>query len=172
VITCPLCGEENIEGEDCCSACLQPLNDLSLPRPATPTEHRILKGRVSRLKPKSPLMVAPDTPVRDVLTLLVDRGVGCVVVVHDHGEVVGIFSERDALLKLNVDAAELGRRPVSEFMTRHPETVDADAHIAFAVHKMDIGGYRHLPVVDDNDRVCGVISIRDILRYVTESLAV
>jgi CBS domain-containing protein len=94
--------------------------------------------------------------------------IGCVVVLREH-QIVGIFSERDVLLRLNVNAAEHWNRPVRDFMTRSPETVEANARIAFAVHKMDVGGYRHLPVVSDG-RIKGVISVRDILRYITDDL--
>jgi CBS domain-containing protein len=59
--------------------------------------------------------------------------------------------------------------PIAEFMTANPETVEADARIAFALHKMDIGGYRHMPVVSEG-RVVGVISIRDVLDYITANL--
>jgi CBS domain-containing protein len=85
-------------------------------------------------------------------------------------DVVGIFSERDALNRLNAEFAELAGRPVAEFMTATPETVESDARIAFALHKMDVGGYRHLPVLTKG-KITGVISIRDILRYVTDELA-
>jgi CBS domain-containing protein len=83
--------------------------------------------------------------------------------------VAGIFSERDALVRLNVRAAELGHLPVSQFMTPTPETIEGDAEIAFALQKMDVGGYRHLPVID-HGQVVGVISIRDILQYVSVHL--
>jgi CBS domain-containing protein len=83
--------------------------------------------------------------------------------------VVGIFSERDALDRLNVDFARLACRHVAEFMTPAPETVESDARIAFALHKMDVGGYRHLPVLTDG-KISGVISVRDILRYITDEL--
>ena len=81
----------------------------------------------------------------------------------------GIFSERDALVRLNVRATELGHLPVSQFMTPAPETIDEEAEIAFALQKMDVGGYRHLPVVDGG-RVTGIISIRDILQYISAHL--
>ena len=62
---------------------------------------------------------------------------------------VGIFSERDALMRLNVDAAQLAGRPMREFMTASPDTLETDAPIAFALHKMDVGGYRHMPIMTD-----------------------
>jgi CBS domain-containing protein len=48
--------------------------------------------------------------------------------------------------------------------------VESDVRIAFALHKMDVGGYRHLPVTTEG-RITGVISVRDILRYVTDDLS-
>ena len=54
-------------------------------------------------------------------------------------------------------------------MTKSPDTITSDAPIAFALHKMDVGGYRHLPVMDGG-RVVGIVSVRDIMRYITEDL--
>lgn len=168
MIICPFCGEENIDGADVCEQCQEPLVFLSKPHPTSAIEHSILKDRVYMLAPGKPLVVDSSTPVSEVLDLLVVRSVGCVIVV-EGDKPVGIFSERDALIRLNTAAAELGSRPISEFMTPSPEMVEADARIAFALHKMDIGGYRHLPVLT-GDRISGVISIRDILRYITDGL--
>ena len=51
-------------------------------------------------------------------------------------------------------------------MTAKPETVTAKDTLAFALHKMDVGGYRHLPVLHDG-MPAGVISVRDMLRHIT-----
>jgi CBS domain-containing protein len=94
--------------------------------------------------------------------------IGCVLVT-ETDKLVGIFSERDALMRLGGDAAQLVTSPISEFMTRNPEALDIDAKIAFALHKMDVGHYRHVPVLE-KDRVRAVVSIRDILQYITQDL--
>ena len=57
-------------------------------------------------------------------------------------------------------------RPVREVMTPGPESVRETDTLAFALHKMDIGGYRHLPVVREG-RVVGMVSVRDLLRHIT-----
>lgn len=165
---CPYCGVENIDGADHCEECQQPLDYLSKPRPRNAVERSLAKDRVSSLEPKPPLTVSPDEPVGKVLALMAEHQVGCVVVVGGE-KIAGVFSERDALDRLNVNFASLSQRPVSDFMTRSPETVDREARIAFAVHKMDVGGYRHLPVVSEG-RISGVISVRDVLRYITQKL--
>ncbi|HUY36274.1 MAG TPA: CBS domain-containing protein [Pirellulales bacterium] len=168
MLSCPFCGEEIIEGADACDVCQQPLEFMSKPRPGSTIERSLVKGRIHQLSPHAPTVVEANAPVGDVLKLMVERSIGCVVVV-TRGDVVGIFSERDALDRLNADFAGLAGRPVAEFMTASPETVESDARIAFALHKMDVGGYRHLPVLSGR-KISGVISVRDILRYITDEL--
>jgi CBS domain-containing protein len=168
MVTCPFCGQENIDGEDSCRQCQQSLEFLSRPQVNSGLERSLLKDRVYSLAPRQPIVVAPDTPVGEVLDMLVAHSIGCVVIVAGN-DPVGIFSERDALNRINVEAAAMADRPIREFMTPAPETIDADARIAFALHKMDIGGYRHMPVTSDG-RIIGMISIRDILDYITANL--
>ena len=170
MIICPYCQAENIEGADECGDCNQPLSEMSIRVPASSVEADLLRDRVERLWPKTPSTVPPDMPVGQVLKKMVDETIGCVMVV-DKGKLVGIFSERDALMKLNIDAAKFFTKPISQFMTQQPVTLETSDKIAFALQKMNVGGYRHLPILF-NGKLAGVISIRDILRYLTERIAV
>ena len=61
-------------------------------------------------------------------------------------------------------------KPLPLFMTPNPEAVTIADTLAFALHKMDIGGYRHLPVVSLTGEPVGIISARDILRHLTANL--
>lgn len=169
MIDCPHCASENIEGSDHCAQCGQPLDDTHLAPPSNPVEESLLLDRVTALEPPTPITVAPTTPVGDVLKLLVERRIGCVLVAEDNRP-LGIFSERDALRKLNVAAGELASHPVSEFMTPKPQTLVASAKVAFAVQRMDQGSYRHLPIVDGEGDLVGIISARDILHHLTEAM--
>ena len=169
MIVCPDCGFENIEGADVCEQCGQSLSDLSAPRPKSPLEKGLLTDRIDSLQPKRPLSVAPRTPVGDVLAKMANESIGCVMVVDDEG-LQGIFSERDALLKLGTDAGRLADTPIELMMTPGPEVLDAKDKIAFALQKMNVGGYRHLPILTSGE-LTGVISIRDILRYLTDRIA-
>jgi CBS domain-containing protein len=164
---CRHCRTPNIDGAEDCENCGQPLDDTHLPPPQNEASRRLLSDRVETLSPRNPITVAPATPVGDVLRLMVERKVGCVLVA-DGAKLLGIFSERDALRKIGDQAGQLSARPVSEFMTPKPETLMADAKIAFAVQRMDLGGFRHLPIVDRGGALIGVISARDILRYLTD----
>ncbi|MEX0978419.1 MAG: CBS domain-containing protein [Pirellulales bacterium] len=167
---CPNCGRQNIPGDEECAACGQSLDDSHLAPPSNEVERTLLGDRIAVLVPKEPITVAPTTPVGEVVRLMAKRRIGCVVVA-DEDRPMGIFSERDALRKIDTDAPDVTARPVSEFMTPNPQTLVADAKIAFAVQRMDVGGYRHLPIVDDRGELVGIISARDILRHLTEALA-
>jgi CBS domain-containing protein len=170
LLPCPYCDHEVIEGADACEACGQPLTESHLPVPATAVERALLTDRVRLFQGRQPLVVSPSMPVREVLRLLVDNKVGCVVVA-EQGKLAGIFSERDALLKLGEKSGELGERPVSDFMTSKVESLPPSAKIAFAVHRMEQGGFRHVPVINERGEATGIFSVRDILSYLTRKLA-
>jgi CBS domain-containing protein len=170
MITCPSCDFENITGADNCEQCGQALSDQNLPQPATYVERCIVRDRLGVLHRSRPLVVVdPQTKIRDVLRLLADRAIGCVLVTEGQ-EVRGIFSERDALMRLNTQVAKCLDRPVSEFMTPAPMALDSSAKVGFAIHRMRIGGYRHLPIIDAQGRPVSMVSVRDVLRYLTDKM--
>ena len=170
LVVCPYCESDVIEGSDECEACGQPLTEFAMPVPATTLERALLTDRVKLFQGRQPLIVSPTMPVREVLRLMVDNKVGCVAVT-EQKKLVGIFTERDVLLKLGEQAAELGGHPVSEFMTAKVESLPPTAKIAFAVSRMDLGGYRHIPVTGPEGEPTGIFSVRDILSYLTRKLA-
>jgi CBS domain-containing protein len=171
MIICPYCDTENIEGVDACEHCGQSLSGLDLPSPATHVERCLLRDRLSTVAPRGPLAaVTPTTTVREVVQLMAERSIGCVLVIQD-AELVGIFSEHDVLMKLGAEFPALSAQPVGEFMTSKPQTLDARAKIAFALHRMGVGRYRHVPIVDEHGVPRQMISVRDVLQYLTHKLA-
>lgn len=170
MIICPFCDAENIEGADACEKCGQSLAEFSLPRPATRVEQSLLKDRLDALSPKPPIAVPASIAVGDALSILVENGIGCLIVVAD-GKPAGIFSERDVLMKVDPANSDVRSQPLSSLMTTNPQTLDSSARVVFAVHQMDVGGYRHIPVTNADGKVTGVISVRDILNYLTERMS-
>ena len=163
---CPYCGAEVLEGADVCDECQHSLTDMSFPEPVSEVERGLLRDRVDTLRPHVPVTVPPTATLASVLQTMIAERIGCVVVA-EAGRMVGIFTERDALLRVNADAAKLADRPISTVMTPNPATLKADDKIALALHRMNVGGYRHLPILD-GEQLVGVISIRDILAYLTQ----
>jgi CBS domain-containing protein len=121
---------------------------------------------VSRLNPTPPYQVAPGQTVAEAVALMREKKVGCLLVCQEE-RVVGIFTERDLMRKVLADGKSLSR-PVSEFMTPAPVQVHRKEPIGVVIRRMEEGGYRHLPVVDDAGRPVGVLSVKRIVHYLVE----
>lgn len=164
---CPFCKYDNMSGAATCDNCGQDLTDLDLPRPRSAMEASIMETSLSALRPKSPVIVPPEATVAEVIRILREHHIGCVLV-GSEDEVVGIFSERDVLTRLADRYGERASLPISQFMTAQPEQLDLGAPIGFALDRMSIGSFRHLPITR-HGRPEGIISTRDILRFLSES---
>jgi CBS domain-containing protein len=103
---------------------------------------------------------APETPVAEAAAAMVRGGFGSAVVL-DGTVLAGIVTERD-VLRAAASGAELTRSPVARWMTRDPQTAEADLDAERAAELMLGGGFRHLPVVEGNALV-GIVSLRDLL---------
>jgi CBS domain-containing protein len=160
-MTCPACGYDNIPGDDECTKCGAALTGLDVA--TSGVERSIERHSVSAIATKDPLTVPGFTTVRAAIRQMVAAKVGCVLV-EEEGRVVGIFTERDVLNRVTVDRAALDE-PVSRHMTATPQMIDADDSIAYALHLMSVGGYRHLPVADAEGRAASIVSARDMLRF-------
>jgi CBS domain-containing protein len=167
-LVCPDCRHANLPGSEKCEQCGETLDPLQSTRPKNALERQIIEDRIEALNPRTAVMVDATLPVREALNWLVSKGIGCLLIAQS-GKVVGIFTERDALQKINSDIELHANKPVATFMTSAPVTLKSRDRIAYALHRMDLGGYRHVPIIDENAPP-KVISIRDILRYMTERL--
>jgi CBS domain-containing protein len=125
-------------------------------------EGSLMADQVSVLAPKPAVTVASEATLQQAVETMMSHGVGALLVVDDTGALVGVLTERDFLTKYAAD--ESPDRLVREFMTPNPVTVAPTDPLAFVIRKMDVGGYRHLPVVTDGIPT-GVVSVRDVLRH-------
>ena len=114
--------------------------------------------------------VSPDDPVSRAIELLANRRIGAVVVTSDGIAPEGILSERDIVRDLARGGDTLSRK-VSDLMTREVATcVCADDALA-VLERMTEGRFRHLPVVDSDGRIIGVVSIGDAVSARLKELA-
>jgi CBS domain-containing protein len=167
---CPHCGHDNLPGSEECSHCLMDLTQLDRPIAHNRIERRLMEDPVGVLRPKKPVTVLPSATVSETIRTMLERNVGALLVVDEHGKLLGIFSERDLLTRVAGLHERYADLPVHKFMTPNPETVTGSDTLAFALHKMDVGGYRHLPILE-NGRPIGVVSVRDMLRHITRLCA-
>ncbi|REJ88866.1 MAG: CBS domain-containing protein [Planctomycetota bacterium] len=166
-MNCPDCGHENIPGADSCEKCGQSLTGMQIP--GSEIEQSIIAHPVSVLATKAPFSIDQQVIVRDAIQTMVDRKVGCLLITEDD-VLSGIFTERDVLNRITPDPAAM-EQPVGNHMSRTPARLKADDSIAYALHTMSINGYRHLPVVDAEDKPVSIVSSRDILRLLAVRFA-
>lgn len=116
--------------------------------------------KVSEVMKKPAATVQPTTKVVDAVKIMHKEGIGSIVVVSPEGKVLGIFTERD-LVKIVAQEKPLDV-VVGEVMTKDPVTVKEDDALQKAVILMTERKIRHLPVVDEEGKIKGMLSVRDI----------
>jgi len=127
----------------------------------------VLKRPISDLKPRAPITVERGSTAAKAIETMVRHNIGCVLVV-DHGTLAGIFTERDVLRKLSGTNLDARTTPIDKLMTPKPETLRLQDRVVFAFNKMCVGGFRHLPLVDEAGRPVGILSVKDLIRYLVD----
>jgi len=96
--------------------------------------------------------------------------VGAVAVVDENKRVAGIFTERDVLRRLSLSGQNPSETSVRELMTTPVEMATLDTTPGQALATMVERHYRHLPIVDDDGRLLGMLSIRNVLQARIDTL--
>lgn len=120
---------------------------------------------VPEFKDKTDVLTMPETAnLMDVVVKMVERNIGSVVVVRD-SKVVGIFTERDLLTKVVGKRKNPEDLTLVDIMTKNPKTASLNDTVADSMRRMSQGHFRHLPVVDENKNLIGIISQGDFVAY-------
>ncbi len=121
---------------------------------------------VDHAHPTEPLVVAPGTLVRAVFELLKSRNRGSVLICDGGGRLQGIFTERDAVRLMATGVP--WDRPIDEIMVQRPVALTSRDTVATAIRAMSQGGYRRMPIVDDENRPIGMLGVTGVLHYMVE----
>ncbi|SDD11019.1 CBS domain-containing protein [Belnapia rosea] len=119
---------------------------------------------VIREKGRNVISVSPDASITEIAAIIASRRIGALVVLADHGGLVGIVSERDLVKALARHGTQVLALTASDLMTRQVTTVTMRTTIDQAMEIMDAGYFRHLPVMDGSE-LAGIVSIRDLARH-------
>ena len=120
--------------------------------------HRTIRTIIAEQEP----VTAPATmTVNEAARLMREHRVGAIMVVQE-GTLAGIFTERDALIRVLADGRDVQATRLADVMTRNPKTIHPDRFFAEALQMMYGGSFRHVPVVEDG-RPVGMVSARDAL---------
>jgi CBS domain-containing protein len=161
-MSCPSCGFENLPGVDECEQCGADLRAADLPEPGPLLEEQLADDTLIRVRAREPLFVSRDTPLRVAVRLMQDELASCLLVGRE-GHLEGILTERNLLLRAG--GRPLAGLRVADVMTPDPVVLRGDDSIAIAIHKMAVGGFRHMPLVEEG-RVIGIVGAPDLFRHI------
>jgi CBS domain-containing protein len=112
-----------------------------------------------------------EATAEQAIRTMLDRHVGAVAVLDENSRVAGIFTERDVLRRLALSGREPAQTLVRELMTTPVEMATLDTTPGQALATMIERHYRHLPIVDDDGRLLGMLSIRNVLQARIDALS-
>jgi CBS domain-containing protein len=104
-----------------------------------------------------------NTSLLDIAKLLVQHGIGCIVIVEDDDKIAGIVSERDLMRAIGQSGAKILKEPVSVYMTRTVVTAREVDTVDRLMSEMTLHQFRHMPVVE-RGRLLGLVSIGDLVK--------
>ena len=128
----------------------------------------LVREPVSAVPSREPLVLPPDETATTAMRAMQREHRGCVIVTDDGtkaSKLVGIFTERDVLLRIVDRGKNPATLPIGDVMTPAPECLSIQSTVAHALNKMSVGGFRHVPVVDQEHRPAFVVSVRDIVEF-------
>ncbi len=143
-----------------------------------PRQHRggfdaeLLREPLTILPVRSPVTLSPNNSVTDAMRAMQSEERGCVLITDDgtrESKLIGIFTERDVLVRIVDRGRNPAALPIGEVMTQDPETLSVRTTIAYVLNKMSVGGFRHVPVVDNENRPAFVISVRDVVEFLVNA---
>ena len=115
-------------------------------------------------------IVTIQSSVIDAVKRMGEKRVGAVAVL-DKGELAGIFTERDVMMRVVLEGRDPKATKMSEVMTKQVETVREDMSYGEALRLMVERHFRHLPVISSNGQVLGILSVRNVLQHTVEDLS-
>jgi CBS domain-containing protein len=137
---------------------------------AVESEVRELRGAllgdtINTLAPTEPICLAPSVTVHDAVDHMLRGRQPGVLVVNPHGELIGIFTERDLLTRVVGADRDPRGTALGDVMTADPEALSPRDRVCHAVNRMSVAGYRTIPLVDDARRPIGVVTVHDFIKW-------
>src|SRR5205823_1739600 len=124
----------------------------------------VLQRPIRELLPTLPPAVAlgHQEPVRHALELMRQKQLSCVLVV-EHGQLVGVLTERDVVTKVAATPLDVDHVPLRDVMALDPACLQLDDTLVDALHQMHHGAFRHVPVVDEQRHPTALVSMQEIM---------
>lgn len=137
-------------------------NDLSKKKHLTSRARHSRKappGTVLALKPSAALQIKPNTTVSEAAQLMAAKREDCVLVTDDDDRIAGIFTAKDLAFRVVGAGSKAANVTIAEIMTKNPLCARTDTSATDALDLMVRKGFRHLPVMDENQDIVGILDI-------------
>ena len=128
----------------------------------------IFRTPIGALPMARPVSMPESTSVGEAVAVMKVERTTFILLTDVAGRLSGIFTARDALLRLGSVAVDAETAPISRYMTREPDALQPAHAIAYALNFMQLGGHRHVPIVDAEGRPVGLIGTREIVAWLSE----
>ena len=126
-----------------------------------------IQDPISSLNLGEPLVLEKGTSIRTALNKM-QRKLENYIMVTSNGSLIGILTERDILMNITGKEYDLEISLIEEFMTQDPETLTMEDPLAYALNKMHVGGFRHVPIVDYQNTPVGIITLSKIISIIAD----
>jgi CBS domain-containing protein len=130
-------------------------------------ESALLLETLNNVTTQPPLVVDAGATLAETIGRMREGSRGCALVI-EAGRLVGIFTERDVLMRVVGRPIDFERTAIRDYMTCDPVTLPSDSSVAFALNRMLIEGFRHIPLVDQQGHPTGVVSMRLLIEYLSD----
>jgi len=135
--------------------------------PAKTIEEVLKETKIFHILRPRCVMALPSVSLKDALDLMHAERAGYIVIADEHSKVVGMFTEREVLMKVLKPGVDF-KEPVSKYMRTDVHTLKKSDTVGTAIDAMNEFGIRHVPLVDEFGQVCGILSIRTLVTFLAE----
>jgi len=111
--------------------------------------------------------LGPGDTVAAAVELMRSQPAECVAVV-EGDRLVGVFTERDFLNRVTAERRQPAATRLAEVMTSAPVTLGPDDPISYAINRMAVGGFRNVPIVDEEGTALAILNVRDVISQLSE----
>jgi CBS domain-containing protein len=146
--------------------------EANVSKPAHRFDEGLLQAPTSVLSRRIPMVFTEGDTVRTAVRAMQAEHRGVVLISEDgtrQTPLIGIFTERDVLIRVVGGGVDPSTICLREVMIKSPESLPRTAPVASVLNKMSVGGFRHVPIVDNRGRPVFVVAMRDVVEYLVDS---
>jgi len=116
------------------------------------------------------LTCSPDDSVYDAVVAMTYRRCGAIAIIDNKDKLAGIFTERDLLARVVGQGRDVESTKIEDVMSKNIETATINDSVTLCMGRMDHGRFRHIPVVDSENKLIGMLSQRDFIAHTMREL--